>query len=100
MFIYKITEVNFCMSLRKYNDATLVANELSAYTPCLRPKRRLILTGFLLKFSQINLKIMYIQKIENKHFGQNYPPKGPFFAIQLIYGNRVRLQSKQGQFKA
>ena len=32
IFIYKITEVKFCISLRKYRDMTLVAYEASAYT--------------------------------------------------------------------
>ena len=54
MFLYKITEVKF----------TLASNEDAAYisTPCSRPHRRLSLTAILLKFSQINLKLMYTQK--------------------------------------
>ena len=63
IFIYKITEVKACISLRKYRDVTPAANETSAYTQCSRPYRRLILTAILLKFSQINLKMMAIQKI-------------------------------------
>ena len=31
IFIYKITEVKFCISLRKYGDVTLAATEASAY---------------------------------------------------------------------
>ena len=61
---FKITEVTFCMSLRKYHDVTLAVNAAAAYTPCLRPHRKLILTAILLKISQINLQIMYFQKKE------------------------------------
>ena len=64
MFLYKITEVKFCMSLGKYHDMTLAANNAVAYTPCLGPYKKLILTAVLLKFSQINLKIIYIHKRE------------------------------------
>ena len=63
IFIYKITEIKFCISLRRYRDVTLAANEASAYTQCSQPHRRLILTALLLKLSQINLKLMAIQKI-------------------------------------
>ena len=63
IFIYKITEVKFNILLRKYRDVTIAANEASAYTQCSQPPRKLILTAMLLKFSQINLKIMAIQKI-------------------------------------
>ena len=63
IFIYKITEVKFCISLRKYRDVTLAANEASAYTPFSRPYKKLILTAILLKCSQINLKMMAIQNI-------------------------------------
>ena len=63
IFIYKITEVKFCISLRKYRDVTLVGNEASAYTQCSQPHRKLILTAMQLKFSQMNLKMMAIQKI-------------------------------------
>ena len=42
---------------------TLAANDDAAYTPCLRPHRKLILSAILLKISQINLKIICIQKI-------------------------------------
>ena len=41
MFIYKITEVKFCIMLRKYHDVTLAANEASAYTHCSQPHRKL-----------------------------------------------------------
>ena len=34
MFLYKITEVNFLMSLRKYYDVTIVINDATPYTPC------------------------------------------------------------------
>ena len=70
---YKITEAKLCMLLRKCHDMILDANNTAAYTPCLWPHRKLILTAILLKFSQINLKMMYIQKIwiQNKHFDQN-----------------------------
>ena len=46
------------MLLRKYHDVTLAANDAAAYTPCLRPHKKLKLTTILLKFSQSNLKIM------------------------------------------
>ena len=62
IFIYKITEVKFCISLRKYRDETLAANEASAYTQCSQPHRKFIVIAMLLKFSQINLKMMAIKK--------------------------------------
>ena len=64
IFTYKIKEVKLCISLRKYRDMTLAANEASAYTQCSQPHRKLILTAMQLKFLQINLKMMAIQKIE------------------------------------
>ena len=51
MFIYKIKEVKFYMLLRKYHDMTLAANDAAAYTSCLGPHRKIILTAFLLKTS-------------------------------------------------
>ena len=63
IFIYKMTEVKFYMSLPKYRDTIISANEASAYTQCSQPNKKLILTAMLLKFSQINLKMMAIQKI-------------------------------------
>ena len=63
IFIYKITEVKFCILLRKYCDVTIAANETSAYTQCSQPHRKLILTAVLLKYSESNLKMMAIQKI-------------------------------------
>ena len=53
------------------------ANEASAYTQCSQPHRNFILTAIQLKFSQINLKMMAIQKIGKYTFCSNYP-KGPF----------------------
>ena len=50
------------MLLCKYYDVTLAAKDAAAYTPCLRPHRKLMLTAILLIFSPINLKIMNIQK--------------------------------------
>ena len=38
IFIYKITEVKFCISLLKYHNMTLAANDATTYTPCLRPQ--------------------------------------------------------------
>ena len=67
MFIYKISEVNFLMSLRKYHDVTIAINAAAPYmpyTPCLESHKNLISTAILLKFSQINLKIMHFQEIE------------------------------------
>ena len=99
IFIYKITEVKVCISLRKYRDVTLAANETSAYAQCSQPHRKLILTAMQLKFSQVNLKMMAIQKIEKKtHFIQNYS-NGPFFAVRLIYkswasGMELRIRIK------
>ena len=65
------------MSLHKYHDVTLAANDAAAYTPCLRPHWKLILTDILLKISEINPKTMYIQKIEKSTFWSKLP-KGPF----------------------
>ena len=62
MCICKVTEVRFCMSVRKYHDITLAENETGAYTPCLRPHKKLILTAIHLKFSQTNNKIVWIRK--------------------------------------
>ena len=42
------------MSIRKYRDVTLAANEASVYTQCSQTHRKLILTAMHLKFSQIN----------------------------------------------
>ena len=63
IFIYKITEVKFCISLRKYRDVTIATNEASAFAVCSQPHRKLIVTAMRLKFSQINLKMMAIHKI-------------------------------------
>ena len=68
MFIYKITEVQFCMSLRKYHDLSVSANDAAANTQSLRPHRKLILTDILLKIEQINLQMIHIKKIEKKAF--------------------------------
>ena len=73
IFIYKITEVNFCMPLRKYQDMTLTENDAVSSPLSLRPNRKLILIAILLKISKINLKIMFILKYKNKHFDRNYP---------------------------
>ena len=43
MFIYKITEVKICVSLREHHDVTFAENDAAAYTPCLRPNRKLTL---------------------------------------------------------
>ena len=64
MFIYKISEVKIRVSLRKHLDVTFVDDDLAAYTQCLGPHRKLIMTAILLNFTQTNLKIMHIQKIE------------------------------------
>ena len=79
IFIYKITGVKFRMQLCKYHHMTLAANDATAYTLCLGPHRKLILTVtvILLKISQINLKIVYIQKIEKDAFRSKLP-LGPF----------------------
>ena len=34
MFIYKITEVHFVMSMRKYHDVTIAINDAAPYIPC------------------------------------------------------------------
>ena len=51
------------MSLRKYYKVTLTANDAAAYTPCSPPHKKLIWTAMLFKFSEINFKMMDIQKI-------------------------------------
>ena len=48
----------------KYHDVTIAANDSSAYTEGLRPHRILSKTAILLKISQINLKMICIQKKE------------------------------------
>ena len=63
MFIYKITEVNFLISLRKYHDVTIAISDAAPYTPCLESHKNLIWTAVPLKITQINLKIMHIQEI-------------------------------------
>ena len=83
MFIYKITGVEFCVTLRKYQDVTIAANDAAVYTQCLRHHKKLILTAILLKLSQINLRVICIQKIQNKGFDENYA-KGLFCMARLI----------------
>ena len=68
MLIFKITEVKFCMSLRIYHDVTLSAKDAVAFTPYLRPNRKLNWTVILLKNSKIDLKVMYIKKYKNETF--------------------------------
>ena len=60
MFLCKIREVIFCLSLAKYHYVTLARNDAASYTLCFRSHKKLILTAILFKLSQINLKIMYI----------------------------------------
>ena len=60
MFIYKIREVKIRVPLRKQHDVIFAENDSAAYTPCLGPPRKLIMTAILLNFSQTNLKIMHI----------------------------------------
>ena len=64
MLIYKKTKVQFSVLLRKHHDIKLAETDGAAYTPYLGPHRKLILTVILLKFSQINLKLVCIQTIE------------------------------------
>ena len=52
------------MLLHRYHDLTIAANDAAVYTLCLQLHKKLILMATLLKISQINFKIMYIQKIE------------------------------------
>ena len=66
MFIYKITKVKFCITLRTYHDVKTAANDTTAYTQCLRHHKKLILTAILLKLSQINIKVICIQNIQKK----------------------------------
>ena len=68
MLIYKITEVNFLMSLHKYHDVTIAINDAAPYTPCLESHKNLISKAIALKISQINLKIMHIWEIEKFTF--------------------------------
>ena len=53
--------------LRKYYDVTLAANNAVTYNLCSNLIESLFLTGFLLMFSQINLKMMHIQQIGSKN---------------------------------
>ena len=46
MSIYKITEVKYCTSLRKYHEVTLAANDAAVYTPYLQPYKMLFYTKF------------------------------------------------------
>ena len=64
MFKYKISEVNFLMSLHKYHDVAIALNDAAPYTPCWESYKNFISTAIPLKISQINLKIMYILEIE------------------------------------
>ena len=64
MFKYKTTKVKFSVSLRKHHEITIAETDSDAHTQYLGPHRKLILTDILLKFSQINLKVMCFQKIE------------------------------------
>ena len=64
MFIYKITEVKFCASLREDHDVIFAEMTLLHIRHMIDSIDQLILTDILLKFSQTNLKIMYIQKIK------------------------------------
>ena len=64
MFMYKIIEVHFLMSFRKYHDVTIAINDAAPYTPSLESHKNLISTAIPPKILQINLKIMNIQKIE------------------------------------
>ena len=81
------------MSLCKYQDMIITASDTAAYTQYLGPHRMLILTAFLLKISQINLKKICIQKMKN-NFDQNYL-KGPFCVTRLIstrnYLNHIKV---------
>ena len=49
MFIYNITELKICVSLRKHPDVTIAENDDAAYTPCLVTHKKLILTAIPLK---------------------------------------------------
>ena len=68
MFIFKITEVNFLMSMRRYHDVTIAINDAAPYIPCSESHKNHISTAIPLKISQINLKIMHIQEIEKLSF--------------------------------
>ena len=56
MFIFKITEVNFLMSMCKYHDLTNAINDAAPNIPCFEPHSNLISTANPLNFSQIKLK--------------------------------------------
>ena len=71
MFLYKTSEVNICVLLREHPNVRFAENDAGAYTPCLGPHRKLILTAVLPKFSQSSVKIMYIPKIDI--FIKKYP---------------------------
>ena len=52
------------MSLRKYHHMPIAANDVATDTRSVRQYKKLILTAILLKISQINLKMICIQKTE------------------------------------
>ena len=64
IFLYKITEVNLLISLRKYHDVTIAIHDDAPYKPSLESYKNLNSTAFWLKISQINIKLMQIQEIE------------------------------------
>ena len=51
MFIFNITEVQICVSLCKHPDVKIAENDAAAYTPCLGPHRKLIMTAILQELS-------------------------------------------------
>ena len=56
MFIYKIAEVNFLMSSRKYHDVTIAINDAAPYTPCLESYKTLFQLLLHSKFHKLILK--------------------------------------------
>ena len=54
IFLYKITEVDFLMFLRKYHDVAIAINGAAPYTPCLESyKNTLFRQLFHSKFHEL-----------------------------------------------
>ena len=56
MFIYKITEVDFLMSLCKYHDVTIPINDAAPSTSCLESHKTSFRQLFHSKFHKLILK--------------------------------------------
>ena len=84
MFIYKLTEVKFCMSVRKYHDVTLTANDAASciYTMFTNP--------YKVFFDSYVTKIFTNQSFDEHLESQKINilikkyHKGPFSATRII----------------